>query len=170
MLGLGVSNNGTTPVLIESDGELSDTIGNGLSNLDNEFTYQALRLTEDNWDTEVAFVEEVGLTFTPLTFQDIFGDFSSVSDGDDTINWFSALDGFLLDDERSTDFFGFVGSSLNSNVIGLAAAPDVSASFFSAGSANVVDVPAPVVPLPAGAWLMLTGLGGIAAMRRKRKS
>ncbi len=32
------------------------------------------------------------------------------------------------------------------------------------------DVVPGAVPLPAGAWLMLTAMGGIAAMRRRRKS
>lgn len=41
---------------------------------------------------------------------------------------------------------------------------------FRGVSGGLVTVPAPVVPLPAGAPLLVAGLGGLALLRKKRKS
>ena len=43
-------------------------------------------------------------------------------------------------------------------------------SHFNAWYADPTDPPVDVVPLPAAGWMLMAGLGGLAAMRRRKKS
>ncbi|MDB5661592.1 MAG: sorting protein [Cypionkella sp.] len=60
------------------------------------------------------------------------------------------------------------------NLLGNALFTDVEwVTFTNSGKGNVrvddIGTPA-AVPLPAAGWLMIAGLGGLAALRRKRKA
>lgn len=173
VMGFGVSNNDTIPVLFD-DGS-ADSFGCG--NPSNGFLicYESLVLNETNWDEEIAqfpFDE----TETIQTFQDIFGDFATVSGGDNTFNWFWAVDGDLQAGDSIDGFFGFQGLAVASSVIGVISTFDPQggggATWFTAGQATVPGGPTnpSPVPLPAAGWMLIAGLGGLAAMGRRRKA
>ena len=160
--GFGVSNNGTLPGLYNNDGNLEDF---GCSNDDsNTFfhCYSAIALTEDNWNTETIGLFDSDFS---LTFQDIFGSFASVAGSDSVFNWYVTVDGDLQDGTSESGFFGFEGLDLASNIIGVSGNQGGTAAF-TAGSAGGPSQ----VPLPAAGWLLIAGLGGMAALKRRKKS
>lgn len=157
--------------------------------------YSTRELNAGNWNEEVAhteflFAEE---QIVDYTFQDIFGDFSAASGGDTTFNWydFSIEEIFfpreelrlfevsdlevemvydyninpLLDGDSVEDYFGFFGNIPRSSIIGQSSNGQGGTSFFTAGSAVV-----PAVPLPAAAWMLIAGIGGLGAVARRKNA
>jgi len=168
LTGFGVSNNYTQPVVVGD--EFTENVGNDLELID------------------------IPLFLLLETFQDIFGDFETASGGDQMFNWFdfSIVEVFnprppiaqvfevtleevfepvmpiefsaLKDGDTVTDFFGFFGNVPASSIIGHSSV-GANSSFYTAGQA----VP-PAVPLPAAAWMLIAGIGGLGAIARRKKA
>lgn len=168
LIGLGVTNNGTNPVLFgqNEDGETVDTFGCKTPEIGFLLCYESLRLTENNWATETAFEDFSGAASETYTFAELFGDFEDVAGGDDTINWYREADGALEPGDTMRRFFGFTGLQPASNVIGALGDGGQNTAFFTAGEASAP----PAIPLPAGGWLLLAGIGGLAAVRRAQRA
>ncbi|WP_425098264.1 VPLPA-CTERM sorting domain-containing protein [Tropicibacter sp. S64] len=159
--GFGVSNVNTTPWV----GTVGDTFGcaNAVGNPDySNICYDAVVVDASNWAT--AFPEVFsGLT---LSFQDVFGDFASVVGTDNVFNYYYHSDGSLGAGGSIDNFFGFEGFAVASSIIGAFEYGGGNFGYFTAG---VAGPGGPEVPLPAAGWMLLAGLGGLAAMRRRRK-
>lgn len=164
------------------------TIGN------YETCYTSRVLNSGNWNEEIAYSTFDGEEVFEETFQDIFGDFETASGGDQMFNWFdfSIVEVFnprppiaqvfevtleevfepvmpiefsaLKDGDTVTDFFGFFGNVPASSIIGHSSV-GANSSFYTAGQA----VP-PAVPLPAAAWMLIAGIGGLGAIARRKKA
>lgn len=176
LLGFGVSNNDSQAGLINSSGTLSE-IGAAFEETGNHgFNYLAMTLTESDWTEELVPIFDLGYGYNdfildvpenvPQTFSNIFGDFSTVAGGDNTINWYSAFDNALMDGYTVSNFFGFEASNVASSIIGITNTNNGLLAF-TAGQANTGTNP---VPLPATGWLIITGLGGLFALGRKRRA
>lgn len=148
---------------------------------------------------QLQLVDEVLIGIaTDYTFQDIFGDFAGVAGDDQMFNWFefsegevfnpregepemtagdvvdqtlgmyveveTALAAPLASGDSVDDFFGFLAGLPASSIIGHSANLNGN-SFFTAGQA----VP-PAVPLPAAAWMLMAGIGGLGAIARRKKA
>lgn len=164
--GIGVSNVDTSPVTYNNDGSIDSGIGcDSADEGGNFFCYRPRALTASNWDTEVAYTDE--FTGDTSTFEDIFGSFSSVAGTDTVFNWFDGADGELADGKSVSDFFGFLGTNVASNIIG-SSSNNNGTAFFTAGMATVGNPN--VVPLPAAGFLLIAGLGGLATLRKKKQA
>ena len=156
--------------------------------------YSVRTLYEGNWNEEIAYVDFS--TETVKTFQDIYGEFEDVVGDDNMFNWFDfqrieifnpreglqvveqvfdvmpvdtieqpILELSALKDGDSVDnFFGFLEGFAASSIIG-ASSNGQGTSFYTAGAA----VP-PAVPLPAAAWMLMAGIGGLGAIARRKKA
>jgi len=134
--------------------------------------------------------------FVEYSFQDVFGDFEDVAGEDRMFNWFDAIEGEifnprppvaqlttldvidetmelyeietalagpLADGDSLDDFFGFLAGIPRSSIIGVSATQN-GTSFFTAGQATIS-----AVPLPAAAWMLMAGIGGLGAIARRKK-
>lgn len=166
LLGFGVSNSsfGSFPVVINDDGFPGDF---ACDNDDQDlgfFCYGTRRLTASNWSSEIAYEDFGDQGFVEYTFQEIYGDFSSVT-SDAVINWYDSVDGGLQAGRSATNFFGFQSLVVASEI--LAIVGDFgAATAVTAGSATGPTAP---VPVPASALLLAGGLGGMVALRRRRQ-
>lgn len=169
LIGFGVSNNDSTPVVKDFGSGFTDQ-GTAFADNDgeNQFTYWVRTLTQLNWATESVNLFEVAAPGETLsTFFDIFGEFSTVAGGENTINWYDAVDGWLEDGNTVSGFFGFQAVNVASSVIGVTDAAN-GPVYFTAGQAITGTTNA--VPLPATGWLMITGLASLITLRRKRRT
>lgn len=168
--GFGVSNNFTLPVLYDLEGRAGSfacRTGGGC--------YEGWLIDSTNWDTRVAFtgpggdINGAGAEIA-YTFQDLFGDFATASGGDTVFNWFSAVDGSMAAGTSFDNWFGFSGLEVASSIIGLATDGSGGTTAFTAGMATPPAPQGPEVspvPLPAAGWLMIVGMGGLFAARRR---
>ena len=140
LTGVGISNSDSI-AFIESLGSTFGCDGNST----NSWCYAAITLDEFNWDTEVLDFDSGATGF------DLFGDISNVLDpGDDTINYYQAADGELLSGD-TWDGFYFGNAELSSQM------------FVILGGGAFVGMGGQPVPEPVAGFLMLIGLGGLAA-------
>lgn len=164
ILGFGVSNNGTIPTVEGSNfGSANATNNPDYANI----CYEAVAITADDWDNEAPEFFDGSYTFA-----NVFGDFATVAGGDSVFNYFYAVDGDLGAGGSINDFFGFLGLNVASNIIG-AFDNGGSVGYFTAGSAVPPGGPGPntpAVPLPAAGWMLIAGLGGLAAMGRRKRA
>ena len=158
LYGFGVSNDFSIAAIFNDDG-LASNFG-----CVGSFCYEARTLTSFDWDNIAYSVFGDGEEQF-YTFQDLFGDFSVASGGDNTFHWYTEVDGNLGAGEAQDDFFGFFSVDVASSIIGIATS-STGATAFTAGQA----VPPSAVPLPAGGLLLLAGLGGLGAASRRRKA
>ncbi|PTX56530.1 putative secreted protein [Litoreibacter ponti] len=162
LIAFGVSNSLLSEAFVE---DVGDTFGCYSDNLTN-YCYDATEISVFEWDTAIAASGPTG----DLTFEDLFGSFETAAGNtqDSVFNWFTASDGELLPGFTSAPgFFGFANSVPASGIIGILSNENGSAAF-GAGEAVVGDDEPEPVPLPAAGWLLLAGLGGLGAMRKRK--
>ena len=156
LTGFGVSNP-LSDAFVESIGDrFGCDVAPGFT---NSWCYASQNLYDFNWATETAYFDD---QLGPLSFQDIYGDFSdNVEPGENTINWYSAQDGALGPGDFE-DFFLFSANVPTSLALGIL--EDFQGSdpvFFN--QASLSDV-----PLPAAAWLFGSALLGLGVVKRKK--
>ena len=152
--GFGVSN----PLSLASVEFYGDDFGCDVApGFTNSWCYASKNLYDFNWASETAYFDD---QLGPLSFQDIYGDFSdNVEPGENTINWYSAEDGALGPGDFE-DFFLFEADFPASLALGiLEDGPDTL--FFNQAQVSQV-------PLPAAAWLFISALGGLVVAKRKQ--
>lgn len=113
-------------------------------------------LTAANWGTE--YLELYGPTL--LTGQMIWGDISNVLGAGDT--HFFWYDDYEVGYEGMNSGFDFSAPTA-SEVI-------VVAQGGLYGASKIAGPTTPTVPLPAAGWMLIAALGGVAAVRKSRKS
>lgn len=162
LLGFGVSNNDSFAGFIDPNNN-NFTGANSTASADNnansQFTYAGRTLKQFNWGTE-----ELS---DGVTFIDIFDDFSDAAGGENTINWYDAVDGALQDGDTVSGFFAFNETTLASSIIGVTSTQG-GPVYFTAGQATT-GTTMPPVPLPAAGWMLIAGLGGLGLIRRRKK-
>lgn len=101
------------------------------------------------------------------------GSLITVGSFDDAV---SALNPSYANDTERYDLSSFITSgdtSIKIDTINASQDDNIFlAGFYVSGEAgfNAPPPSTPAIPLPAAGWLMITGLGGLAALRRRRKS
>jgi hypothetical protein len=150
LIAFGISNNGTQAWI----GSMGSTFGCGFNSSSN-WCYMSDNLDASNWDSK-------GIDFDGNTGMDIFGSISNVLDsGDNILNLYLAIDGDLQSGD-SWDQFLF-SPMLASQMFVVLAGP--SGMLYASGGQ-----PINAVPVPAAAWLMMTGLVGLVGVARRRKA
>jgi len=164
----------------------------------NAPTVANVQMFEDDvpMDEFIDFPAQGIFKFVEYSFQDVFGDFEDVAGEDRMFNWFDAIEGEifnprppvaqlttldvidetmelyeietalagpLADGDSLDDFFGFLAGIPRSSIIGVSATQN-GTSFFTAGQATIS-----AVPLPAAAWMLMAGIGGLGAIARRKK-
>lgn len=100
------------------------------------------------------------------------GSLITVGSFDDAV---SALNPSYADDHERYDLSSFItagDTSIKVDTINASQDDNIFlAAFYVSGEAgfNAPPPSTPAIPLPAAGWLMITGLGGLAALRRRRK-
>jgi len=190
LTGFGVSNNDTLPAIYEDEDGFPSP--EGCASIGSyETCYSVRTLNAQNWGSEIAYYGS-----EQQTFEDIFGAFETVAGDENMFNWFdfTSFEIFvptLLDEDTFelitdiqdvnvvdaiefsglkngdvlNDFFGFLDGQALSSIIG-ASSNGNGTSFYTAGQA----VAPSAVPLPAAAWMLLAGIGGLGAIARRKKS
>jgi hypothetical protein len=165
LIGLGVSAIDSTAALLDVGLPPASPFGCNSGSPSN-FCYEARVLTANNWGFEV--VNPSSFVGSSFTFQAAFGDFSNyVSGSENTINWYHSIDGSLLAGQSIDGFFAWESVLIASNIIGIGETGNGTAAF-GAGQATVPGTQ-PVVPLPAAGWMLLAGIGGLVALRRRAR-
>jgi len=120
----------------------------------SNWCYEASNLDAFNWGT-------TGIDFNGNTGFDIYGDISNVLDaGDNTLNFYMAADGDLQPGDSWDQFFFGQGILASQLFVVLESA---SGTIYGSGGQ-----PVSAVPLPAAAWLMMSGLAGLLGVARRR--
>lgn len=140
--GLGVSGTNTACAFW-----LCFEVGDGPEGLDSKWGYEALTFT---------FTEAVKLGSLGFSLFDASDDYTI------TVNGVS-----VQSDENPYDFGWEVADTFN---IGVIFGDDTTIFPKIYDDFRVSSLTVAAVPLPAAGWLMLAGLGGLAATRRRRKS
>jgi hypothetical protein len=151
LLAFGISNIDTQAGIGTSGG----TFGCG-SNPDtgSNWCYEASNLDTFNWNVTT-------IDFSGNTGFDIYGDISNVLDaGDNTLNFYMAADGDLQSGDSWDQFFFGQGILASQLFVVLESA---SGTVYGSGGQ-----PVSAVPVPAAAWLMLSGLVGLVGVARRR--
>lgn len=160
LVGFGVSNFSSTAYVdtIGNDSIACDFNPNPLPGYFGNWCYGPKTLTAGNWDSEIAYFDDVE---GAQTFQDTFGDFSdNVLPGETTINWYESLDGALGPGD-SEDFFLYLADLPASLALGITSDENTGElSFFS-------NQPLTPIPLPAAVWFFVSALGGLIVAKRK---
>ena len=152
--GVGITNPGPF-TLAGYDGACFDFANTG------GHCYFGQTIFENQWSSfEVGFNGETAL--------DVWGSFESVlgddyNNGDGVVHWYDGSEVGLGGNETEDGFF-FDNGQLASNLLG----------FLNTGNGNVYFQTAPntppAVPLPAAGWMLIAGLGGLAAAGRRKKA
>jgi len=158
--GFGVSNNNTIATMFSNSGNATDFSCRGANGC-----YESSTITSGNWN-DVAYAHYDGTTDTEYTFQQLFGDFTTASGGDNTFHWYVNGDGGLNAGTSQDDFFGFLGLQLASSIIGITETDGGNFSAYTAGQATVPGI-APV-PLPAAGVMLIASMGALGAMKRRK--
>lgn len=174
LYGLGVSNRNTSAGINRLDDNQNTLYSAGG---ENNWYYGAATVRAEDWGDVIPgyfAVERLnhdGLPeYVELSFQDAFGDFSDVVGDDNVFHWYYALDGEMDAGDVSNGLFAFAGAQPASNIIGITGRDLDGLSAFTAGSATLPGTGGgtSAVPLPASAWLLLVGVGGLAARARRK--
>lgn len=169
LMAFGISNTGSTAFV---DGTPGDTFGCefGASGPGSNWCYGASNLNASNWaQTSLYYDFDTG---NDVTGFDAFGDFANVVDaGEDTLNFYTAVDGDILGGQSSTGWFGFSDSVPASQLMIVLGTPTgiVTGSGGTPFVASPPTGPSPV-PLPAAAWLLMAGLAGMGFAGRRRST
>jgi hypothetical protein len=180
LMGFGVTNIDTTAKIetVEDWGSYVESSGAGNVD-DNYFYYEAYTINAENWATQVLFIEEPTsdndgggfYSHAEYTAQDLYGDIDSFfTNGENTLNWYSANDGALWGG-NSWDGFVFYGEQPASSLYGILSSQDGSAATVFANGitpTNVTTTPdATNVFAPSTLGLFALGILGVALGRRK---
>jgi len=121
----------------------------------SSWCYEASNLDAFNWNSTTIDVNG-------NTGFDIYGDISNVLDaGDNTLNFYMAMDGDLLSGDSWDQFFFGQGILASQLFVVLESA---SGTIYGSGGQ-----PVNAVPVPAAAWLMMSGLAGLVGVARRRR-
>ena len=152
--------NNNTSLKIWGFGVSNGTLGSFAENNNGSCCGEAAVLNALNWGT---YVIDIYNGAQGLTGQDIFGDISNVLDAGDThFHWYADFEvGYVAGSHSGFDFFN---AQIASSVIVVA-----QNGIYGQSARSTPPNPA-AVPLPAAGWLLIAGLGGLAAMSRRRKS
>ena len=122
----------------------------------SNWCYDASNLDAFNWNLAT-------IDFAGNTGFDIYGDISNVLDaGDNTLNFYMAADGDLQSGDSWDQFFFGQGILSSQLFVVLGDASGTTTLYGSGGQ------PVSAVPLPAAAWLMMSGLAGLVGVARRR--
>ncbi|MBJ2135197.1 PEP-CTERM sorting domain-containing protein [Paraglaciecola chathamensis] len=180
LVGFGVTNIDTTAKIETAEDWGSYVESSGAGNVDdNYFYYEAYTINAENWATQVLYIEESnsdndgGGFYNPAeyTAQDLYGDIDSFfTNGENTLNWYSANDGALWGG-NTWDGFVFYGAQPASSLYGILTSQGQSApTVFANGitPTSVTTTPdATNVPAPGALGLLALGILGVALGRRR---
>lgn len=128
-----------------------------------QICYDASNIGASEWSTASAYFDLD--TGSDITFEGAFGAFSdNVEPGENTFNFYTAVDGDLGPGDSIADFFLFAGLVPQSVGIAIFSGPNGTTAF------NNIRVSGPgttVVPVPAGALLLGSALCAFGIGRRR---
>ena len=154
LLAFGISNTDTTAWI----GSIGNDFGCDFDSF-STWCYESMELDSTNWATEVIDFNN------GTTGMDVFGDMSNVLDsGDNMLNFYRAVDGELFSGS-SWDGFLYDADAPASQLFVVLSGPEET--IYGSGG-----LPINAVPLPAAAWLFISGflaLGGMSYFKRKRE-
>ena len=163
LAGFGVTN-GSLDAQATIDG---NTDGGFITQSDgnNANLWDAFELIDDNWFEPFKLLDS---NYDGFSANELFGpDEDVLSDAEPIAMYFQLLDASALGAGLSASDFGFINSVPASSLFGVANDDQGNVFAFINGQVVGIGGPAPVVPLPAAGWMLIAGLGGLAAMRRK---
>lgn len=174
LIGFGVSNPDPSAVAMidgEDDGDpvvfsnYGDAYGNGSATFTWDY-WDAFNLHPDNWNETVGIGAEDGLYGSYYgdlsSAQALFGDIATALGGDGYANYYQIEDARGLYPGQDGIGFIFENAAVASFLFGVAV--DDSNNTFA-----FISETTPEVPLPAGAVLLLTAIGGLGGLSLRRR-